>query len=137
MDKRMLTGVYVNPVERIAEVRTVEDDLDSLYALLDCDLIDITERGIHSITTNETIPVSIICDDEGLLKPDNVPSAFDSDSKPALVGNLFIVAAGADEDGGNISLSQKSAEKVLENAVDYCIKRIGAVYTGIVGVDFI
>ena len=115
-EKRMITGVLIDPEMGICEKRTVEDSLESFYAMLRCDLIDITERVVGHT------PVSIICDDEGLLKDKPWGSAVSTSYglygyRPELVGALFVVGSGADEEGNLISLREGEASDVLNNVI--------------------
>ena len=59
------------------------DGLDDYYRLLKCRTIDIPTRMVGATEYD------IICDDEGLLKPEPVLSAVDSNFEPMLVGNLL------------------------------------------------
>lgn len=68
-----------------------EHALEEYHEKLNCDLIDITERKIGDKYYD------IICDDEGLLKENAIPSAIDKDKKPMLVGNLLICNVANDE----------------------------------------
>ena len=108
-EKRMLTGILIDPERNTFGVRTIEDTLPNLYDLLHCDLIDITERVVGDT------PVSIICDDEGLLRDDPWVSAATPAGHPALCGALFVVASGTDEEGNLLSLSEMSQRRVLEH----------------------
>lgn len=87
-----ITGYFVDPENFIAEPRTIDKSLEGYYALLRCDCIDIPSRMIGDRRFN------IICDDEGLLKENNVVSAFDRDGSPMLVGALFVVKFDGKED---------------------------------------
>lgn len=89
-----ITGYFVNPAENIAEPRTINDDLNALYRLLDCDLIDIPTVSINGK------PFSVVCNDEGLLEDDYWVSAVDMHGHGRLVGSLFVVSA--DNDNGNL-----------------------------------
>lgn len=108
-EKRMLTGILVDPERNICGIRTIEDTLPNLYDLLDCDLIDITQRMVGDT------PVSIICDDEGLLRDEPWASAATPTGHPALFGALFIVAPGADEEGNLLSLTEEARKSVTEH----------------------
>ena len=121
-EKRMLTGVLIDPENNIAEVRTIEDTLDNLYEMLHCDLIDIVERDVDGRR------MSFICDDEGALKNDPYPSALSPRNSQGyhvmLVGALFIVAPGTDDEGNNLSLNEDDQKYVLSR-----VRRIGAEET--------
>ena len=111
-NKGTLTGILIDPELKFAGARSVEYSLDSFYKLLHCSTIDIITR-----TVNGT-PVSIICDDEAMLKDDSLLSATgktrrDSLGDPMLAGALFIVAPEADENGDLVSLTEAARRKVL------------------------
>lgn len=101
-------GFLVDVENRCVKNVEFEDTLESIYRLLNVDYIDVAIRKIGNHIYD------IICDDEGLLKGNAIPSAFDSDENPQLVGNLLIVKAG--DDGNFASLSDEDFEN-LENHV--------------------
>ena len=73
------------------EVREVEaNGLKDYYKLLNCDTIDITNREVYNFKRQEKRTFDIICDDNGLLISDIIPSAVGKDGKVKLVGNLLI-----------------------------------------------
>lgn len=94
----MIKGVYINAKNRTAEVKEIENNLDSYYSLLQCDTIDIANREIGGCR------VDIICDDNGLFAEEPIVTAMDYYGKPMLVGNLFICSH--DDEGNEASLSQ-------------------------------
>lgn len=102
--KGFLVDVKNSVVKRIE----FDDELETIYGLLDVDYIDVATRRIGDHIYD------IICDDEGLLKGDAIPSAFDLCGNPQLVGNLLIVKAS--DDGNFASLSDEDFEN-LENHV--------------------
>ena len=62
-----------------------KNDFKTIYDLLNCQLFTIARRKIGKKYFD------IYCDDEGLLKEDNVTSAISLDNTEVLVGNIFIV----------------------------------------------
>lgn len=112
MRNEYLQGFFIDPLRKIAEPRTVKDDLQEFYKLLDCDLIDITTRPIGGRSFD------IICDDEGLLKPSPIVSALFPDGSPALVGRLFVVR-GDNYSGELVSLFPDDVDRILSNCVLY------------------
>ena len=92
---RMLRAWHIDVREGSAEEVTCEDKLTEFYRLCDCDVIDIVMRFI------EGRQFCFIVDGEGLLKePDTIRiSAIDTDGRPALVGNLLVVAADEEDEG--------------------------------------
>lgn len=97
---RTIKAFYIDPESNTAEVRTIEDKLDTFYDLLRCRCIDIVTRkiGIRGRAFN------IICDDEGTFSDDPKISAIDNLGRVMLVGALLIVGQ-ADEDGNLTSLT--------------------------------
>ena len=64
-----IRGIFLNPAAGIARETLVEERCDDFYTLLDCNVIDIVTRSVGGKA------FSIVCDDEGLLKPDPCISA--------------------------------------------------------------
>lgn len=108
--RNQITGVLIDPENGIAEVRTIEDSLDSFYVTLHCDLIDITSRTIGMDR------YTIVCDDEGLLKDGNFATAFGMSNEPMLVGALFVCKDGPN--GELASLTDEEAEHVLSYTME-------------------
>lgn len=92
-----------------------EDDLYAYYKLLDCDTIDIVSRDINGI------PVSIVCDDNGLLVDNPFPSLFEylepGDHTPVetLVGRILI--CGPSNDEGNLTDLPATVARYLSSAI--------------------
>ena len=86
-----IRGIFLNPAAGIARETLVEERCDDFYTLLDCNVIDIVTRSVGGKA------FSIVCDDEGLLKPDPCISATSRDTVhgSCLVGRLFICARSA------------------------------------------
>lgn len=80
-----IKGYLIDVNNREAKVVEIEKSLDSYYKILQCDTIDIVSRKIGDKWFD------IVCDDNGLLMDKPKLSAVDSEGKPQLVGNLFIV----------------------------------------------
>lgn len=106
-----ITGVLIDPVNRIAERRTIVKSLQSYYELLDCTTIDITHRVIGGKT------FEIVLDDEGALKEDPVLSAVNNAGQLMLYGKLFVTGYDGGEDLE--SLSDDDIDLVLENVRAY------------------
>ena len=100
--ERIVRGFLVDVEKGEAKVVVFEDKLENIYNLLNVELIDVTVRKIGRFTYD------VVCDDEGLLKP-NVPSAYDSKGEPCLVGSLLLVNH---DDEGNFS--DLTDEQILE-----------------------
>jgi hypothetical protein len=110
--QRMITGILVEAAK--ASVVEISDELESYYKLLDCSLIEFTERKILTGKPTEDKDeknFNIVCDEEGLLKPDPKISAIDIYGNPELVGKLFIT--GLAKNGNLTSLSKEEQDRVL------------------------
>lgn len=98
-----INGILVNPFadDMIGFYKKVAiaDDIDSFYKSLHCDLIDIIHRQINGHD------VCIVCDDEGLLKPENkIALIINHPPYPdpeIIVGRIFIT--GIEDDEGNLT----------------------------------
>jgi len=77
-------GFIVDVFKGTAEPVLFRNELADYYRLLNCNLIDIVEAEIGGRLFD------IIVDDEGLMKEDPKPSAFDKDEKPLLCGSLLL-----------------------------------------------
>lgn len=91
---KVIKGILIK--EDKVEIVEVENSLIELYKLLNCDLIQVVERKIGDKVYD------IICDEEGLLKP-NFQSAICSNYTENLYGNILIV--NHDDEGNFTSLS--------------------------------
>lgn len=81
--------------------REVEaNGLEDYYRLMEVEIIDIVTRKINGKYYD------IICDDEGLLKDKPIPTVFDTNREPMIVGNI-IIAGLADEDGNMTDLTDE------------------------------
>lgn len=94
-----MRSFILNVNENKAGMIEVEDSLNRFYELLDCETIDIPERAVGGVWYD------IVCDDEGLLKPDPFVSGLDEDTEPMLVGSLLFFHH--DEDGNLTELSEE------------------------------
>ena len=110
-----MKGILVNPREGI-KIVDFEPNLDWYYQHLECDTIDIAERKVGGEY------VDIICDDEGLLKEDWLPSAVDWEGRIMLAGCLLLCKH--DGEGGETGLGDELAEKILHE------HSASAVYNG-------
>ena len=85
----------------------VKDDAAEWARLCNCKYVE----QIHCNIDHK--PFTIICDEDGLLKSDQIPSALDVNNKVALVGNLLIFDYSA---GINMKeLSKDNARYVINN----------------------
>jgi len=79
-----ITGIYLDVKTGKTYISSMKNKLDIFYKKLHCDCITIVQRMIGGKE------YAIVADDEGLLKPLNVISAFYKDGTPALVGSILI-----------------------------------------------
>jgi len=108
MKKKILTAVIIKKDKFI--VKNIKNNLESFHDEIGCRLIDIVTRKIGNRYYD------IICDDEGLLKP-NYISMIDNNYNPMLAGNLII--CNHDDEGNETNLSQDDIDNILENMIVY------------------
>lgn len=125
-ERRMvhLRGWHVNVKDCTADVVEFDDELSEMYALCDCDCIDIASRFIGNSA------YSIICDDEGLLKdPKSIRvSGIDTDGNAMLVGNLVFVARDEENPGELRSLSDEEIATLRRNTGTYRVRDMNGSY---------
>lgn len=129
--KRFIRGFLIKVYDDVkSEVTVFEDTLENIYGLLSVDLIDVTERKIGNFTYD------VVCDDEGLLVNECLPSAYNSKCQPQLVGNLLLV--NHDEEGNFASLTDEQIED-LQKQLFVCVtewKGNTHVYHALKGVEY-
>ena len=127
---KQIKGYLVDVKNMKAEVVNFEDDLQTIYGLIDVSLIDVAWRKIGENTYD------IIVDDEGLLKENPIASAFDYKANPQLVGSLLIV--NHDEEGNFSSLTDEQIEELKQHTGFYQLKSDaeGVQRPCIVGVEY-
>ena len=108
---KTLKTYLIDAENREAEVVEVEDDLDAFYKLLNCDCFDITKRKIGGKW------FQIMCDDIGLWKEGNMPSALTEDMRVGLVGNILVFPSIDSPDLH--SLSDEEIEHLRDNTYVY------------------
>lgn len=108
MKNKKIKVVYIQTQKDCPfDVIEIKDNLKTLQKLIGCTAIDIVQREIGGER------LSVICDDEGLLKDKPKLSAIWWPSGScALVGNL-IIAGLPDEEGELTSLTTEQARKVV------------------------
>ena len=125
---KLIKGLLIDVNNGETKVIEVEDKLEELYKVLDCDCIDIIQRTIFGKD------YTIVCDDEGLLKGNPKVSALTKGFKPSLVGNLLVVAPGSDDEGNLIGLNDEEEQylkKFICNVVDAQNNRVRKVLVGL------
>lgn len=95
-------------VKELSVIEVMASELDEYYNLIGCDTIDIVRRRIGGKYFD------IICDDEALLKPEPIPTMFDTDKQPIIFGNV-IIAGEADAMGEMTDLTNEDIELIIEN----------------------
>lgn len=101
--------IILDTIKNTITVEDIEDTLDNWYEKLYCNTIDIVVRNIGGKDFD------IICDDEGLLKPNSV-SMIGKNMKPMLVGSIGICNS---EEGELKPLSDEDVSLILENVFGY------------------
>ena len=109
----ILLKVTSNP-SYVADV-TVEDELENWYDLLECETIDIVNRGIGDRA------FTFVCDDEGVYRQP-IPSALsgsaaDPEQSVMFMGNIFICKDRYDEDLEGVVL-----DSLLEDDMMYILQ---------------
>ena len=102
----MLKTILIDVKNMATEVVEINDDIDTFHELIGCRCIDITTRKVAGEYYD------IMCDDEGLLIDDAIPSAITPDGYVQLVGNLMLFK---NDDSGNLmSLSDKDIKRIRD-----------------------
>lgn len=107
---RKIKTYYIDPSNNIAGTWEIEPNLSTYYAMLNCDTIDIVNRGF----TNTDRRFCVICDDEGLFVTDVFISALDESLNPMLVGALLVTGE-ADSHGELTSLTDDDVRLLKRN----------------------
>lgn len=108
-----------------------ENDLDTIYKILECDCIDPLIIDIVTRTIG-TKAFTIVCDNNGLLNANPVPSAVDAKGYPMLVGNIFICNRNGPE---LTSLSNEDIDHIVNHNVAFMV-RDGFMFPIISNMDF-
>ena len=110
-----IIAVYIEVgKEKAPAVIEFNDDLDEIKRLINCDAIDVVHRKIAGKN------YVVICDDEGLLKSNPIPSVVYYDKTGALRPNVFgnvIICADQGEDIK--SLNKNEISDILYSIVPY------------------
>ena len=113
----------------VKDVEIDDLDIDKFHEIIDCNCIDVTNRTIEGKL------FTFVCDDEGLLRSNPIPSAVDTDRKPMLVGNIFVCK----HRGAYLkSLSDKDRH-LVEDHINYAVYKVGERFIGrpiLVGVEY-
>ena len=82
--KKTVRGLIIDVKKNEVRDETITKDLDTYYEKIDTDMIEMPTYRVGGKAFD------FICDEEGLLKDNPIPSGFDEHGKPMLVGNLII-----------------------------------------------
>lgn len=128
MGKIKVLALDVQDGKGLYETEIDNHDLDAVYAILKCDTFDIATRKIGGRYYD------IFCDDEGLLKEEQIISAIEKGLTPMLVGNLMI----ANHDGAGETTGLSDADIVLIRSCTVKIADIsgGNVHTVLYPVEY-
>lgn len=128
--KNTIKAYLINPDENTHGPIEIVDDLDSLYATLNCTCIDIPVRSIAGI------PFDVVCDDEGLLKAEPFISAIRNEitCEPMLVGRLLLCHS--DADGNLASLSEEDISLISRHVRQIRSRLHLSPYPCLVGLDY-
>ena len=108
MTHKKLKGMRIDIENNVAELVTLDNELEAFYKALNCEYIDIYRRKIGDRW------YMVLCDDEGALKPHPIASAIDCFGQVAFYGNLLIVSGRHDE-GELYSLTESEIENLKYN----------------------
>lgn len=122
-----IKAIVLNVNAGTVEVMDIEDELQTYYDLIGCDLIDIVSRRIGGKV------YSIVCDDEGALIDKPKVSAWDEDMMPRLFGNLVIT----NRDGPELaSLTAEDVDRILNKVVRWSTNVHPEPYFMLTGVEY-
>lgn len=105
----------------------LEDELEVYYGEIGCQWIDIVTRFIDGVEFD------IICDDEGLMKPNCRITAFSSENEPMLVGNLLFAHH---DDEGNMTELTDDDIALINSHVRRVLTRATMQYQAVFGVNY-
>lgn len=113
-----MKGFVIDTEKGISGEVDFEDKLDNLYGLLNCDCIDIAVRYVDGKEFD------VICDDEGLLKDNPIPSAVDKNLNVMFCGSILF--AHHDDEGNFTGLSEDDV-KLLNSKVKHFVTGFGII----------
>lgn len=109
-----MRGLLIDVINNEVKEVSITEYTD-YYQLIQCETFDIVDRGIGDQRFN------LVCDDEGLLKPDPVISVLDQADLRMLVGNI-VVTGPVDINGDLESLSDQDIQLIksfIEEVPDF------------------
>lgn len=109
-----MRGLLIDVINNEVKEVSITEYTD-YYPLIQCETFDIVDRGIGDQRFN------LVCDDEGLLKPDPVISVLDQADLRMLVGNI-VVTGPVDINGDLESLSDQDIQLIksfIEEVSDF------------------
>ena len=121
---RQKLGILIDVEKGTVEPVLFQSNLKFYYKLLRVELIDIREFELEGQFFDA------ICDDEGLLKEKPLPSMFDENGEPVLVGNLLI-CRNDPETGFEKELTNEDAQLIMRHVVGVSNPKDGKKWKGI------
>lgn len=103
-----IKAIVLNVNAGTVKVMDIEDELQTYYDLIGCDLIEIVDRRIGGKV------YSIVCDEEGIFAEDAKVSAWDNEMVVAFFGNLVITNRNGPE---LASLTAEDVDRILGKVV--------------------
>ncbi len=124
MKQDRITAILIDTEKEVFGMVNIPNELESFYALLSCQCIDIVQRriGVHCKKT-----FNIICDDEGLFKDLQKISAINSLGQVQLVGSILIVG-NADIEGNLNDLSEHDVNYIFSKIQFLATKNFKKAY---------
>lgn len=128
MAKIKVLALDVQDGKGLYETEIENHDLDAIYDILKCDTFDIATRKIGGRYYD------IFCDDEGLLKEEQIISAIERGLTPMLVGNLMI--ANHDGAGETTTLTAEDIQIIKRHTTKLADHASGRLYTALYPVGY-
>lgn len=130
--KKMITGYVIDPANGTAYKKTIPDDLEAYYDLLDCKTIEIVSRAIGAGRHPKTF--EIVCDEEGLFVEKPVVTAVNKQGEMMFVGALFVCRYGGD--GELESLTDDDIDYLRSQIAVFRMPKTTDFYVGLTNVDY-
>lgn len=102
-------------------VLDIESTLENYYSHLNCHTIDMVCREISGH------PFTVVCDDEGLMIDNPIPTAIYTDGSIALCGNIMIEGM-PDSVGNSTGLSDEDVTWIMQSIEELSFELNGKSY---------
>ncbi len=114
MSNQEIKGIFIDVENQEIKKLTIKNKLKEFYKILKCDSIECPTRSINGVK------VIIVCDGEGALKEDNIPTIIglsfkEHKFKEFIYGNVFICKFDGIDDFA--SLSENEINKILSPSI--------------------